>query len=59
MNDKLEVTLHLERETKGTVLYKTDEYKPAVRNVYVTKSALGEVYPNTIKVTIEAVEEQA
>jgi len=45
--------LKFERETKGTVLYVAEDTSAAaVRNVYVTKSALGEVFPDKIKIVI-------
>jgi len=45
--------LKFERETKGTVLYVAEDTSTAaVRNVYVTKSALGEVFPDKIKIVI-------
>jgi hypothetical protein len=49
----------MERETKGTVLYKADEgdKSPLARNIYVTKASLTSPYPAVIDVTIEAVTE--
>ncbi len=52
------VRMELERETKGTVLYKTadtGDVAPLARNIYVVKSQLTRPYPLYIDVTIASV----
>ena len=54
------VRMNMERETKGTVLYKqADEgdKSPLARNIYVVKANLPTPFPTVIDVTIEAVTE--
>lgn len=44
------VKLDFVRETKNTVLYKTDEEKP-ITTAYVQKDALGKEFPTSITIT--------
>lgn len=52
--DKIEVQMELDRETKGTVLYKQDNPNLPIYNIYVKKAALPKPFPLSIKVTVEA-----
>ena len=56
MDSRIAVTLDFERETKRTCLYKAVNSNSPVPNIYIMKDALGDVYPDRIEVTIEAVE---
>ena len=56
---KKEIVLHMERETKGTVLFKEVDSKgnppdnPVVRNIYITKPQLAGARPSQVKLTIQ------
>lgn len=59
MAEQIVVTLHTERDTPGTRLFKADKTedgsRPAVANVYVTKEGLATIgNPANVRVTVEA-----
>lgn len=55
----MKTRLHFERETKGSVLYKTSGPQDVVQNLYVRKEFLREEgkkgYPLAIEVTVESI----
>lgn len=53
---KTELTLNLQKSTKGTHVYGTEVADAAVPSVYIKKSALPATPPAQIKLTIEAAE---
>ena len=54
MMEKIETTLLLARETKGTYVYEEEAGKPpAVKTQYIQKTAIGSDPPKKIKLTIE------
>jgi hypothetical protein len=57
MGDKVKVTLPLDRETKGTVVYAVSNLKSLpVGQVYINKEHLGKIdgeWPTSITLTIE------
>ena len=53
----VEVTLQLEKETKGTFRYDNADKDGVITAVYIRKSGMPEKAPNTVTVTVETEEE--
>jgi hypothetical protein len=53
---KIEITLKLGKETKGTYRYETDEAEAAVSSLYVRKSSIEGKPPSVIRLVVETVE---
>lgn len=50
-----QITLTFVKETKGTVVYRTDDENAAVNTVYVSKAALGEDnIPTEVRLSLQA-----
>lgn len=50
--DQIQIKMQIDRETKGTVMYK--EAYPGRHNMYITKDKLPTPFPNSITVTVTA-----
>jgi len=53
--EKKIVTFTKSEPKKHSVCYKTDDKQAAVQSIYVMRTALGNVPPKAIKVTIEEI----